>query len=75
MAVAPRWHRGGCEFKSRWVHHIKLVTLKRAVDSAKLKAPQLALDVLLKNKTWKQAFAEDWRKTKSWQPDWEYQLF
>lgn len=36
------------------------------------KAPQLALDVLLKSKTWGQAFAEDWRKTKSWQPGWEY---
>ena len=30
------------------------------------KAPQLALEVLLKNKTWKQAFAEDWRKKKAW---------
>lgn len=38
------------------------------------KAPQLALDVLLKDKTWKEAFAEDWRKTKSWQPGWEYEL-
>ncbi|MBD3360569.1 hypothetical protein GF366_02080 [Candidatus Peregrinibacteria bacterium] len=38
------------------------------------KAPQLALDVLLKNKTWEQAFEEDWRKTKSWQPGWEYVL-
>lgn len=38
------------------------------------KAPQLALDVLLKNKTWEQAFAEDWRKTKSWQPGWDYTL-
>jgi alpha-ribazole phosphatase/probable phosphoglycerate mutase len=38
------------------------------------KAPQLALDVLLKNKTWEQAFAEDWRKTKSWQPGWQYNL-
>lgn len=38
------------------------------------KAPQLALDVILKGKTWKQAFAEDWRKTKSWQPGWEYTL-
>lgn len=36
------------------------------------KAPQLALDVLLKGKTWEQAFAEDWRKTKSWKPGWEY---
>ncbi len=39
------------------------------------KAPQLALDVLLKNKTWKQSFAEDWRKRKAWQPGWEYELF
>lgn len=38
------------------------------------KAPQLALDVLLKGKTWEQALAEDWRKTKTWQPGWEYQL-
>ena len=38
------------------------------------KAPQLALDVLLKGKTWEQAFAEDWRKRKAWQPGWEYEL-
>ncbi len=38
------------------------------------KAPQLALDVLLKGKTWEQALAEDWRKTKAWQPGWEYIL-
>ncbi|HRY28212.1 MAG TPA: histidine phosphatase family protein [Candidatus Moranbacteria bacterium] len=38
------------------------------------KAPQLSLDVLLKDKTWKQAFTEDWRKTKAWQPGWEYIL-
>jgi broad specificity phosphatase PhoE len=38
------------------------------------KAPQLALDVLLKGKTWEQAFAEDWRKKNAWQPGWEYIL-
>ena len=38
------------------------------------KAPQIALDVLIKDKTWKEALAEDWRKTKSWQPGWEYEL-
>lgn len=38
------------------------------------KAPQLALDVLLKGKTWEKAFAEDWRKTRAWQPGWEYTL-
>jgi len=36
------------------------------------KAPQLALDVLIKGKSWEQAFVGDWRKTKSWQPGWEY---
>lgn len=38
------------------------------------KAPQLALDVLLKGMTWEEAFKNDWRKTKSWQPGWEYML-
>ena len=38
------------------------------------KAPQLALDVLLKGKTWKIAFKEDWRKKKAWQPGWEYEV-
>ena len=38
------------------------------------KAPQLALDVLIRGLTWQEAFAEDWRKTKSWKPGWEYTL-
>ena len=38
------------------------------------KAPQLTLDVILKHRTWEQAFAEDWRKRKAWQPGWEYIL-
>lgn len=37
-------------------------------------APQLALDVILKGKTWPQAIAEDWRKTGNFQPGWEYTL-
>jgi len=37
-------------------------------------APQLALEVITKNKTWEQAIAEDWRITKSWQPGWEYEI-
>ena len=38
------------------------------------KSPQLALDVILKGKTWEQAIKEDWRKTKRWQPGWEYEI-
>lgn len=36
------------------------------------KAPQLAFQVLTQNKTWEEAIDQDWRKTKSWQPGWEY---
>ncbi len=38
------------------------------------KAPQLALEVITKNINWKEAIAKDWRKTKSWQPGWIYQI-
>ncbi len=37
-------------------------------------APQLALDVLLSGKTWQQSTDEDWRKTKAWQPGWDYTI-
>ena len=39
-------------------------------------APQLALDVILKGKTWQQAIAGDWRRKtpKEWKPGWEYEL-
>lgn len=37
-------------------------------------APHLALDILIKGRTWKQAIDEDWRKKKAWQPGWEYIL-
>ena len=36
------------------------------------KAPQLAFQVLTQGKTWEEAIDQDWRKTKSWQPGWEY---
>ena len=38
------------------------------------KAPQLALQVLLEGKTWEEAIDQDWRKTKSWQPGWVYEI-
>lgn len=36
------------------------------------KAPQLAFEVLTKNKTWEDALKTDWRLTGNWQPGWEY---
>jgi broad specificity phosphatase PhoE len=38
------------------------------------RAPQLALDVILRGRTWKQTVKEDWRLRKAWQPGWEYKL-
>jgi broad specificity phosphatase PhoE len=38
------------------------------------KAPQLALDVLLKGRTWSNAFNLDWRKKGEWKPGWDYIL-
>ena len=56
-----------------------LENVKREYDGVHIaivahKAPQLALDVLLKNMTWKQAFENDWRKTGAWQPGWKYEV-
>lgn len=36
------------------------------------KAPQLAFQVLTEGKSWIEAIEKDWRKTKAWQPGWDY---
>lgn len=36
------------------------------------RATQLAIEVITKKITWEEALEKDWRKTKSWQPGWEY---
>ena len=38
------------------------------------KAPQLALEVITKNISWKEAIDNDWRKTRNWQPGWIYEI-
>ena len=38
------------------------------------RAPQLALDVILKGMMWEQAMDADWRLRKEWRPGWEYML-
>lgn len=65
------------DVKSRMLDFLDF--LKKRYDGKKVaivahKAPQLALEVLLNNKSWEQAFASDWRKTRKWQPGWEYVL-
>lgn len=37
-------------------------------------APQLALEVILNGKSWKEALDTDWRKTGAWQPGWKYEI-
>lgn len=38
------------------------------------KAPQLALEVIVNNKTWAEAIKDDWRNRKAWQPGWIYEI-
>ena len=38
------------------------------------RAPQLALEVITKGKSWQEAITNDWRKTGDWQPGWEYTI-
>ena len=57
-----------------------LIFLKKNYDGKNIaivahKAPQLALDVLIKKMSWEEAFNNDWRQRKAWQPGWEYQIF
>ena len=37
-------------------------------------APQLALEVIANGKTWQEAIDSNWRKTKSWQAGWQYNV-
>ena len=34
----------------------------------------LALEVITKNISWKEAIDNDWRKTKNWKPGWRYEI-
>lgn len=55
-----------------FLHFLKKDYDGKSVALMAHQAPQLALDVLLKGKTWEQAFAEDWRNTKAYQSGWDY---
>ena len=46
----------------------------KSVDIVAHKAPQLALEVILRGRSWEQAVKEDWRLRKEWKPGWEYKL-
>ncbi len=59
---------------SEFLNDVKQKYKNKHIAIVAHQAPQLALDVLLKGKTWGQAFREDWRVTKAWQPGWQYVL-
>lgn len=54
-----------------------IVFLKEQYNNKKVgivahRAPQLALEVITKNISWKEAIENDWRKHGAWQPGWKY---
>ncbi len=53
--------------------------LKKNYDGQKVaivahRAPQLAVEVVLQNKTWQEAIESDWRISKEWKPGWIYEI-
>lgn len=57
-----------------FVQYLKQTYCENSIAVVAHQAPQLALDVILKAKTWAQAFQDDWRNTHAWQPGWIYEV-
>lgn len=55
-----------------FIEYLKLNYNNKKVAIVAHKAPQLAFEVLTKNKTWQEAISTDWRLTGDWQPGWTY---
>ena len=63
------------DVEARIKDFLKEITIKypgKTIGIIAHRAPQLAIEVITKNITWEEAIESDWRKTKSWQPGWEY---
>ena len=57
---------------SQFIIYLKENYKDKKVGIIAHRAPQLAFEVITKNISWEEANKNDWRKTKSWQPGWEY---
>lgn len=57
-----------------FIEYIKTNYKGKTIGIVAHRAPQLALDVIIKGISWEEANANDWRKTGDWQPGWEYVL-
>ena len=55
-----------------FIEEIKVKYPGKTIAIVAHRAPQLAIEVITKNITWEEALENDWRKTKAWQPGWEY---
>lgn len=55
-----------------FIEYIKIEYPGKIIAIVAHRAPQLAFEVLTKKITWDEALKNDWRKTKTWQPGWEY---
>lgn len=56
----------------KFIEFIKKEYRGKTIGIVAHRAPQLAFEVLTKNISWEEANKNDWRKSKSWQPGWEY---
>ncbi len=59
-----------CEF----VNYIKEEYAGKTIGIVAHRAPQLALEVIIKKMTWEEANKNDWRKRDAWQPGWVYEI-
>ncbi|MBI3429451.1 MAG: histidine phosphatase family protein [Actinobacteria bacterium] len=78
-ATTERFPNGECleDLKARMIDFFRFLKVEHEGKNVALvahRAPQLALEVLLNRKTWKEASAEDWRKIGAWKPGWAYIL-
>ena len=57
-----------------FIHFLKENYEGKTIGIVAHRAPQLAFEVLSKDISWEEANKNDWRKTNSWQPGWEYTI-
>ncbi len=57
-----------------FVSYIKEEYTGKTIGIVAHRAPQLALDVIIKKMTWEEANKNDWRKSGAWQPGWTYEI-
>ena len=57
-----------------FIHFLKENYEGKKIGIVAHRAPQLAFEVLTKDISWEEANKNDWRKTNSWQPGWNYTI-